>query len=142
MKCKSCGKEVKKDSTFCSECGTKLKEDNMKVEKLPDEKRIINSMSNGTFFCLLSLLSLFLSFFVRFAKIAYLSRCYLLFSLTALVLCIYARVKYPRSTFAKVLLVIYIIFIVLIIAFIIFIIVACKNLLSGCRNIGLLFYCF
>ena len=152
MKCPKCGKEVNKEDKFCNECGellvtdvTPAKKEEVKETKTEEveEKRIISSMGNDTFFCLCSLACYFggpllTALFTKLSEYTKLfslfGRITMLLPLAAYGLAIYAKVKYPKSTFAKVLLIVYIAMFVLAIIGLILIVIACAAMLRDCGN--------
>jgi hypothetical protein len=158
MKCNKCGKELKENDKFCPECGQvvneikeEVKEEIKKEEVKPqepviEEKRIVSGMKNDTFFCVLSLIFyiggpalsklflMFKSYSSIFETIANITR---LFPLIGFGLVIYAKVKYPKSKFAKTLLIIYIILFAIAIVYIIIVVVACYLILKDCSNSSL-----
>ena len=144
MYCKNCGKKLEEGKKFCSNCGTKKDEEiiEVKIENDPatkDENHLANVL------CTISLCLYFggstviaiLSGILSAAPLArplaaLLSLLSGLSPIAAYVLMIIARVKCPKSTYAKVVMWIYIaLFILSIIAFII-LMLTCSALIIAC----------
>lgn len=149
MKCKNCNHELNENVNYCPECGQKVDEIKVEVTKkeiVNEEKRINKNMSNDTFFCVLSLLFLTVgsslaTFFYQLAEkvgsLEILGKVFTLSPFIAFALAIYAKVKYPKSKFAKVLFIVYLVLIVLAILYIVFVVVACYFILRGCTDSNL-----
>ena len=153
MKCSKCGHELKENDKFCTECGEvvnkeevkeekETKKEDVKTEKVQtEEKRIISSMGNDTFYCVLSMICFFGGPIIS-GLIAYLSKGVAnqlealigILPLAGLALCIYAKIKYPQSKFAKVLLIVYIVLIVLAIIAIVVALIACVLACRSCAD--------
>lgn len=148
MYCKNCGKKLEDSKSFCGNCGTKQEVEEIievKVENDPtkkDENHLANVL------CTISLCLYFGGSTVIGILIGILSAAPLitgplmsllsiasgLCPIAAYVLMIIARVKCPKSTYAKVVMWIYIaLFILSIIVFLIML-VACTGLLVSCAN--------
>lgn len=160
MKCPKCGNETNKEDKFCRECGELLKEETKeevkkeepkkeevkeetKQENVVEEKRIISSMANDTFYCVLSLilyfggptLSRFFATLRDYASVfGFFEKIFVLTPLVAFGLAVYAKVKYPKSLFAKVLLIVYICLFALALLSIIVLLVACDIMLKNCKE--------
>jgi hypothetical protein len=102
-------------------------------------------MENDVFFCLLSIacyiggpiLAFILGLIENEIGVTFiLSRLASLLPLAAYGLAIYAKVKYPKSQFAKVLLIIYLVIFVLAIIAVVIFIVSCLNALENCGSMG------
>ncbi len=176
MKCSKCGYEINEGDKFCRECGQvvesttpekEVKEKTKNVEEpkeevkeevktevttvtnKPEEKRIVSSMANDTFFCLCSIIC-YIACPLLTGLFAYLDtksdvfspfvRIPMLLPFAAYGLAIYAKVKYPESKFAKILLIIYIVLFVLGIILMIIAVIACaiflRDCLEGCQGLG------
>ena len=161
MKCSKCGKELNEEQKFCDNCGQKVEEVKEKTEKekeeikeekeviveqVKQEKKIVSFMENDQFFCTLSLILYFGSGIIETLIAALAESIPSMRSLMALVglcplaayaLCIYARIKYPNSKFAKILLIVYIVLFVLGILALVLILVLCaaffREALQGCE---------
>lgn len=161
MKCKKCGEELRSDAKFCYECGQKvdietnaqeIKEEvnNIKPVVLNEnkEKRIVSSIKNDTFFCLLSIACYFGGpiLQVLFGYLSEISKIFLVFTrvitllpFIAYALAIYAKVKYPESKFAKILLIVYLVLFILGLIAIVIIIVSCAYMAQDCSSMGIIF---
>ena len=155
MKCSKCGKELNKTDAFCSNCGEPVKKEeepkteeknDVIVEKVSGEKKIVSFMENDQFFCTLSLILYFGSGLIETLIAMLVKSVPALKGLMALVglcplaayaLCIYARIKYPNSKFAKILLIVYIVLFALGILLAIVLIIACaafaREILQSCE---------
>lgn len=51
MYCKKCGKEIKKESKFCNQCGNKVEVDHGDKKKLEKEKQVVQSREKEKFYC-------------------------------------------------------------------------------------------
>ncbi len=163
MKCIKCGKELNEGDKFCRDCGQKVEDVKQSEaqnsqsqtqsqvqtqEVVKEEKRIVSSMENDTFLCIISLACYFggpiitwllniISYKIPFMAIF--NRITSLLPLFAFGLVIYTKVKYPKSTFAKTLLIIYIVLFAISLILLFVFIVSCIKGLSECSNIGLIF---
>jgi len=137
MYCTNCGEKFTKEYKYCPNCGNKIETTNITYSdsKIEDEKQ-------ANILCVISLILTFGSSLLD-KGIDYLipnnysSVITSLGPLSGLVLMIIARVKYPKSVFAKVLMWVYIVLILLaIIAFIVLVVscfYACSHMdTSGC----------
>lgn len=164
MNCRICGHELKNTDKFCPECGTKIIKLETKTKKKDavivkektnktknEEKQYVNGINNDTALCIASLICAYGLPIVGkilewFGHLLYPIRWIFglatgllwLLSLAALPLAIYARIKYPESTFAKVLIIIYVIQLILGILFVLLIFVTCGAILESCGSLGLL----
>ena len=152
MFCSKCGAKIKETDKFCPQCGYVTKEDETtKVNNtVVEEKRYVQSMQNDTFLCMLSLIFVYGSPIVA-AILTGLGRAVQglagvfgiltgllgLCPLAGYVLCIVAKVKYPESKFAKILLIVYIVQFVLGIILVIIFIVACAAMFRDCSGSGM-----
>ena len=136
MYCNNCGSKLEKEEVYCGNCGTKInqhiqvQENKIKLET-NEEKKSANKL------CIIAvilsvgssvLLSIFNSNYKEIQKI--LSPILFLCKLTAIVIVIVTRVKYPNNVFAKVLMWILIIEIVSIILFSLFTMMVCNYFCS------------
>ncbi len=150
MFCRNCGKEVPKDSKFCSSCGqlqeVAIEKPIVKEEK--DNNRLANilcSISLGLYFGFPILSVIMYGIAYGFSTsdatstlsgffgsiISILSS---LATLAAYVLMIVARVKCPKSTYAKVVMWIYIVLFAMSLITLIVIIFACAGAIASCSN--------
>ncbi len=142
MKCPKCNNELNKGDKFCPNCGEKITEVvNAEKVNTTEEKRIIAAMSNDVFFCILSLILVFCGPTIGTAiatvpGLNALSPILDLLPLAGLGLCIFALVKYPKSVFAKVLLIVYMVLFVLAIIVIVLMLLTCINVLQDCSGMG------
>ena len=134
MYCKNCGTKLDEDDLFCTNCGTAKNDKKEVVEKVEIKNNEMSETDtkNANLLCILSLIFVF-----AFDMIAGIITVIipplgeLLFSisplanLTGLVLMIVARVKYPKSTFAKILMWVYIALFILAIVATVLIVAAC-----------------
>ena len=142
MKCPKCGKELNEGDHFCTECGTKIE-----LPK-PQEKRIVNSMENSTFLCMISIICYFGWPFVAgligligeaLPIINTLQGICGLLPIAGFILAIVAWAKYPKTTFPKVLVIVYAVLFILALILIIIIAAACTasigTFLENCENL-------
>lgn len=158
MICKKCNSNNEKDSIYCQNCGAKLekeKKEEQAVEKTEAKTVSTNTESdetrkkNATTLCVISLILMYgfpIIMGVIAGVVSALNSSALdilynvigsfssLSSIAAIVLMIVARVKYPESTFAKVLMIIYIIQVVIGIIVGIILLFACAALMASCAN--------
>ena len=143
MYCSNCGKEIKEDEKFCQNCGKEIVRDgNVKEEVVLEAERVdeVNNNveadpnldkskeefdnSQANLLCTISLILMYgvwvLSMFIPAA-----STVSSISSIAAIVLMIVARVKYPKNTFAKVLMWLYIATVIIYVLLMIAIIIAC-----------------
>lgn len=156
MKCIKCGKDLNVGDKFCKDCGQKVEEVTQQVENVKpteaevvkEEKRIVSGMENDTFLCIISLICYFGGPIItallgmissKIPFMAIFNRITSLLPLFGFGLAIYTKVKYPKSTFAKVLLIVYIVLFVISLLLIFIFIVSCIKGLSECSNMGLIF---
>ena len=116
MKCKKCGKELNKDDQFCIECGESVKETNV----AKNEEKMKNGMRKDTFLCIISIImyiggpvlaKLFTTLKDYSNIFGFLSRVASLLPFFAFALVIYTKVKYPKSKFATILLIVFVVFV-------------------------------
>lgn len=139
MYCKNCGNKLENDDVFCTNCGTK-KDDTSDNSIVEDTKKVEvnnNEMSpedtkNANLLCIISLILTFASDLIAgIITVVFPPLGELLMSITplcnlaGLVLMIVARVKYPKSKFAKILMWIYIGLFIFSIVAIVLIVAAC-----------------
>ena len=138
MYCVKCGKQLNENEKFCPNCGevNRLLEDNNQQNNVVQPKE----NDGATLLCILSLIFMYFAPGVivavvenLFPSIEFLGG---LSPLAALVLMIVARVKYPKSTFAKVLMWIYIIQIILAIIGFILLVAFCYVMCGSCEELG------
>ncbi len=147
MYCKNCGKELSSEDKFCSNCGlgNKLDPDNNQTNTLKDNETSANS--SGTIndkedrecniLCIISLICLFINsgvlsiYGTKLDEANSFSSILGLAPLVGVVLMIVARVKYPKKTFPKVLMWIYIVNIIIFIIFFIMFFVLCYGCVSS-----------
>ncbi|MBQ8131648.1 MAG: zinc-ribbon domain-containing protein [Bacilli bacterium] len=155
MYCKKCGKLLDQEENFCTYCGTprstviqqpinNTQPMNNKVQRKPEKEFTQEDKNNANLLCYISLLLTFGSdgilWFANNIASSFgdnISGIIPLLNLVGFVLAIVARVKYPQSKFAKILLWTYVILFVLgIIAIVLFIaacMYACSTMdTSGC----------
>jgi uncharacterized membrane protein YvbJ len=144
--CKYCGKELEENATFCGNCGKEIEQINTtsnvnNISNNKIEKSTNTDEEDARIYCILSLVCTFFSGIIT--KILY-SLNINIYSITPLctiigiVLMIYARVKYPKSKFAKVLMWLYLILFILGILMIIVLIICCFEIIDSCGDIGLI----
>ncbi len=159
MYCKNCGKELGNEDKFCSNCGleNKLDPDNNKIDTLKDNEtttdknvpigdKPINGDNNSisdkedrecNTLCIISLICLFINggilsiYGTKLSESSSFSNVLGLAPLVGVVLMIVARVKYPKKTFPKVLMWIYIVNIIIFIIFFIMFFVLCYGCVSS-----------
>ena len=132
MYCIKCGKEINEESKYCPNCGNQL----VSEQILSDDRK-----EKANLLCILSLVVTFassiplgiLSFLFPILK-SFLSSLYGICPMAGIVLMIIARIKYPESKFAKVLMWMYIFIIILVIIGAILLVIACS---TACRNISI-----
>lgn len=135
MYCRNCGTKIEDNESFCTNCGTPKTDINNEVPtkvEVKNDEMSPEDTKNANLLCILSLVLTFGSdailgiIMVIFPPIGtILSSISPLCNLAGLVLMIVARVKYPKSKFAKVLMWVYIILFILGILAIVLIIAAC-----------------
>lgn len=145
MYCVKCGKQLNENEKFCSNCGeaNKILEDNNNQQNNSiKQNNVVQPKENdgATLLCILSLTFMYFAPGIivaigenHFPNIDSLGG---LFPLVALVLMIVARVKYPNSTFAKVIMWIYIIQIILAIIGFILLVAFCYIMCGDCQELG------
>lgn len=158
MKCNFCGQELKEKDKYCPNCGKKVVIENTSTKIVLDnndpyyEDQYIKGLNNDTTLCIASLIcaygipiiSTILDTLSRLIPplesiFSFLSGILWIPSLAALPLAIYAKVKYPQSTFAKVLIIVYIVQFILGILAVVILAVTCVNAFSDCGNLGSIF---
>ena len=107
MNCRECGKEISSTSNFCTYCGASVKKENISEKNISMQKADNNNDENKAIPLCIGSLVLIFGILGGIGII------------TGIVLMIVARIKYPKSIFAKVLMWLYII--VLLIAVIVFV---------------------
>ena len=141
MKCSKCGKELTQNDRFCPECGQKVE---IPVAK-PEEKRIVSSMENSTFLCIISLVCYFgwpiLAGIIgvigaAIPPLEILEGVVGLLPLAGFVLAIVAWAKYPKTTFPKVLVIVYIVLFILLIFLLIIFATACVSIFKEIIETG------
>lgn len=151
MFCRKCGKEVPKDSKFCPACG-ELQEVVQEVSVVKKEEvannhlaNVLCSISLGLYFGmpLLSFIMYILAYGFSYNDSAstiaglfgsVISIISSLSTIAAYVLMIIARVKCPKSTYAKVVMWIYIVLFAMSLITLIVIIFACAGAVAACAN--------
>lgn len=147
MYCKNCGKKLEDNKKFCANCGTKKEVEEIvevKVENDPtkkDENHLANvlcTISLCLYFAgstVIGILVMMLSAIPFTGPLAgLLSLASGLCPIAAYVLMIIARVKCPKSTYAKVVMWIYIVLFILSVIALIIMMVACAGLLASCAG--------
>lgn len=157
MKCSKCGKELSEGDKFCRECGqvvgeepktesitetkgkVEIKKEEVKSTPAPvtpvkDNSALLCGLSLACFFGGPILLAIIIAIFGEGDYFVIIERMLFLLPLIAYGLCIYARIKYPQSTFAKVLLIVYIVLFVAAIFLLIIFLVACFSLIENCGS--------
>lgn len=155
--CSKCGSELPETGNFCIECGEKFR-DEVEVQKVNEvnnnavSSEVVSTTTadnidekNSSFLCAVSLILMYLSFPVvlviaDFFPSSFNSFFALLGSispLVAFVLMVIARIKYPKSTFAKILMIIYLIQLALVLILIIILVYLC-NFCS--RGLGMVLF--
>ena len=131
--CKFCGSPVKDNDSFCTNCGSQIIKSNQSNDIVFQDNKRANKLCLLSLFWLFifpaytALLSVFLEKGGDFFSIIYsLHEAISAISpFIALILMVYVRVKYPKNTFGKVLMWLYIVlFIILLIAFV-YLIIGC-----------------
>ena len=127
MKCKNCGKELNDEEDYCSSCGLKVEytiEDTKKEENThPDIMQTpVDDQKQANTLCIISMILYFGSGIISAIIAALADKIPHLSSLSGLVgfcplagfiICVVARARYPKSKFAKTLLIVYIVLFVL-----------------------------
>ena len=135
MYCRNCGTKIDDNESFCTNCGTPKENINNNVPTKVEVKNTEMSpedTKNANLLCILSLVLTFGSdailgvIMVVFPPLgSILSSISPLCNLAGLVLMIVARVKYPKSKFAKILMWVYIGLFIASILLVVLVIVAC-----------------
>lgn len=158
MKCKNCGIEITEDCKFCTNCGTPIGETTTQennstpsTQKVEPTQTIVNNNVNtleddkkANKLCIISLVLKYVpSILIGGVYSAVDSSNSIANALTlllglgplaALILMIYVRVKYPKNTFGKVLMWLYIIEIVFSLIAIVIIMITCAGILNSCKG--------
>lgn len=121
MFCEKCGEKIKEGNSFCTNCGTPKKLINKVEQTEVVQNNVVVDEDNkkANLLCIISLLCYFVGpiiFFLVSVVLALLSKTLgTIFNvlvgaprIAGIVLMIVARIKYPKNTFAKVLMWIYI----------------------------------
>ncbi len=144
MYCIKCGKEINENDKFCNSCGQKIGEETNTTKEIVKPKEMSEEDNkNANLLCIISLILMYgASFGIRYTSSlvtnnvgirSILNLISSLCPLASIALMIVARVKYPSSKFAKVLMWLYIgTVIVGFTAYILLVIV----LIATCRGIG------
>ena len=149
MFCKECGNKIPENSKFCQNCGTS--QDTIIVEQPKVENKKDNHLANVLCTISLSLyfgmpIVAFLMYFFMYGlteefDTALADPFYGMFTLlsmlarlAAYVLMIVARVKCPKSTYAKVVMWIYIGLLILGVVSFIFLVVTCAGMITACSG--------
>ena len=143
--CSECGNKLEEGSVFCTSCGNKLEEAPQVVNNAPQTADVESpeDKKKAHILCIISLILFFapsvvnvgLSYLINTFSTAGLYTGYSLSGLTslvAIVLMIVARVKYPKNTFAKILMWIYIVLIILGTVAMIAVFILCYSLMASC----------
>lgn len=141
MFCRSCGAKIEEGNKFCTVCGSSVQDnnDNNNItankedikEKTPEEQDAIANK--------LCWLSLGLTFGFPIIGLFFASLRLTVFTyitswgpIAGLICLIIARIKYPKNTFSKILLISYIILLIIGIILLILIVKACVSAIRGC----------
>ena len=143
MFCKNCGSEINSDSIFCENCGTRVKEEPVNNVSQNNTNNVEEN-KNANILCIISLICTFgldiiatlISEFIPSKSTNLIVSILYLGPLAGIVLAIIARVKYPSSKFAKVLLIVYLVLFVGSIIFSIVFMFACAYAFRDCGRIG------
>ena len=154
MNCSQCGNKLNKTDKFCTNCGFKVGDNNNNNNEIANnnavpndnvEKPIINGLRNDQALCILSLILFYVvpiinySLFMALSKnplLNFISSILNLAPLVGIGIAIYAKVHYPKSKFAKILLIIYVVQVIIGIAALIILFVTCAYAFRGCGSIG------
>ena len=164
MFCQKCGAKINEGDSFCTQCGTPVEietpKDNTVTNQTDKPKDVFDENIKGNKLCIISLILKYgvlaigggiielLSHFINNISVntsdfivATLFVIVGICSLTAFVLMVIVRIKYPKNTFGKVLMWIYIIEIILAIIAIVMLFLACiacvnslDNFFASCRG--------
>ena len=168
MFCSQCGKKLRKTDTFCSECGAPVKEveqvnpvpvQNTQYNQNQSqntqynqygEKQYVKGMENDTALCTLSLILMYgvpvlriilglISAIPVFGILVGIVNVLLGFApIAAYALVIYARIHYKESSFAKILLIVYIVQLVIGLLTFVLLIVACAVLFNSSTELDMI----
>ncbi len=151
MFCRKCGKEVPKDSKFCPACGelqeVVIEKPVVKTEEVPNNHlaNVLCSISLGLYFGMpvLSFIMYVLAYGFSYSDTtsavagffgSVISIISSLSTIAAYVLMIIARVKCPKSTYAKIVMWIYIALFAMSLITLMVIIFACAGAVASCSN--------
>lgn len=158
MKCKNCGIEITEDCKFCTNCGTPVEEvqnttpstqtveDNrIEIQNAVNINTSVEDDKKANKLCIISLVLKYVPSIIiggvygasvdSSNSIANALTLLLgLGPLAALILMIYVRVKYPKNTFGKVLMWLYIIEIVFSLIALVIIMITCAGILNSCKG--------
>ena len=140
MYCIKCGKQLNENERFCSSCGAA----NVMVEQnniqQTNNVQVKSTQDNANLLCILSLAFTYIvpAIIVCIAELTIpeINALSGLSPLAGLVLMIVARVKYPKSVFAKVVMWIYIANIILAIIGFILLVAFCYVMCGSCDELG------
>lgn len=155
--CSKCGSELPEVGNFCIECGEKFR-DEVEVQKVNEvnnnavSSEVVSTTTadnidekNSSFLCAVSLILMYLGFpvvlvianFFPSSFNSFFALLGLISPLVAFVLMVIARIKYPKSTFAKILMIVYLIQL----ALVLFLIISLAYLCNYCsRGLGMVLF--
>ena len=132
MYCIKCGKEIIEESSYCPNWGNQLVSEQILSDDRKDKANLLCILSLVVTFASSIPLGILIFLFPILKPV--LSSLYGICPMAGIVLMIIARIKYPESKFAKVLMWMYIFIIILVIIGAILLVIACS---TACRNISI-----
>lgn len=157
MFCEKCGNKLTPGDSFCTQCGAPISEQNVQVITQPKTMEDPEEKKKANMLCTISLILKYgmglitgvvagvmsaignpssSSYSVIASANTVLASLTGIAGLAAFVIMIVVRVKYPKNTFGKVIMWIYIVELILSILAAIILIVACASALSACGRMG------